>query len=289
MAKSNTPAPGQVDVSDESIHWDLKDTLSYGGYLKLDGLLSCQVPLGNAHDEMMFIIIHQQAELWMKLSLFEIQSAIQHIQQDQVSQAMKMLARLAMIQRQLISSWDVLATLTPADYLLFRDSLGPSSGFQSHQYRMLEFILGNKNPQLIEVHAHNPKIYTILATVLNQPSLYDEVLLYMGRQGFKIQGYTPDAVSKRDWCNAYTANESVETAWLEIYSSIDKHWELYDLAEKLVDLEDRFQQWRFRHMKTVERIIGFKTGTGGSSGVSYLQKALNLRFFPELWSLRTKL
>ena len=225
----------------------------------------------------------------MKLSIYEISNAMDSIKADKIDPALKMLARQATIQKQLIMSWDVLATLTPADYLKFRDELGTSSGFQSHQYRLLEFMLGNKNSKLMDVHKTNPEHYRALTQALHQPSLYDEVIALLVRRGFRIQGYSLEQMKNNDWQAPTQSRKGIEAAWLEIYTNPSEYWDLYYLAEKLMDIEDQFQQWRFRHMKTVERIIGFRRGTGGSSGVDYLQKALSLRFFPELWSLRTEL
>jgi tryptophan 2,3-dioxygenase len=272
-----------VDVEGEHIHWD-QDT-SYGQYLQLDKILNAQKLPSGQHDEMLFLIIHQASELWMKLSLHELHAAIAEIKADNLGLSFKMLARVARIQVQMLQSWDVLSTLTPVDYLKFRDALGKSSGFQSYQYRMMEFAVGNKNKALTEVHRGYPEIYDALQKTLQAPSLYDEVLKLLARRGLDV----PDSVTDRDWSVPYEPNEAVEDVWLEIYRDADKYFDLYELAEKLVDFEHRFQQWRFNHLKTVERIIGHKRGTGGSSGVPYLAKALDLRFFPELWSLRTKL
>lgn len=272
-----------VDLDDEDIHWD--QDLSYGGYLKLDAILNAQQPLSDQHDEMLFIIIHQASELWMKLSLHELQAAMDHIRADDLDPAFKMLSRVARIQAQMIQSWEVLSTMTPADYLKFRDRLGQSSGFQSHQYRMLEFLLGNKNEAMIRAHEGRPEIHAALVDILNRPSLYDECLRLLARRGFDI----PRSLTERNWAQPYQTHEAVTAAWLDVYRDERRYWDLYDLAEKLVDLEYHFQQWRFSHMKTVERIIGHKRGTGGSSGVPYLVKALDLRFFPELWEVRTAL
>ncbi len=276
---------GAVDLSGEKIHWDLEGGMSYGSYLALEKILNAQSPRSEHHDEMLFIVIHQVSELWMKLSLHELEAVVAQIQKDQLGPAFKMLARVSRIQGQLIMSWDVLATLTPFDYSSFRDALGRSSGFQSYQYRTLEFLLGNKNREMIEVHRADAAVHDELTRVLERPSVYDETLRLLSRRGFKIAAERVE----RDWSEPYHAHESVESAWLEVYRDVAKHWDLYELAEKLVDLEHKFQQWRFSHMKTVERIIGYKRGTGGSSGVNYLQKALSLKFFPELWSVRTSI
>lgn len=271
------------DIHTEDIHWD--QDLSYGSYLSLDKLLECQKPRTGAHDEMMFMIIHQASELWMKLCIHEIGAAMHELQNDNLGAVFKMLSRVSRIQGQLRQSWSVLSTMTPADYRGFRDGLGQSSGVQSFQYREIEFALGNKHAELIEVHRKNPQRYKHLKTVLNAPSFYDLCLQLLARKGFEI----PAEILDRDWSQAYVANATVEAAWAKIYSAVDDNWELYELAEKLVDLEYEFQMWRFSHMKTVERIIGYSKGTGGTSGVAFLQKALNLKFFPELWSVRSEL
>ncbi len=271
------------DVSKEDIHWD--QDISYGGYLGLDELLANQTTRTDSHDEMMFIIIHQASELWMKLCIHEIGAAMQEIAKDNFGASFKMLARVSRIQSQLRQSWDVLSTMTPSDYISFRDGLGQSSGFQSFQYREIEYALVNKNAALIEVHRSKPERYNRLKEVLNAPSFYDLCLQALDRNGFDI----PESHLNRDWSKAYSPNEQVEAAWSAIYQNPERHWDLYELAEKLVDLEHNFQMWRFSHMKTVERIIGFRQGTGGTSGVAFLKKALDLRFFPELWTLRTGL
>jgi tryptophan 2,3-dioxygenase len=270
----------------EGAHTDFRESMTYGDYLQLDSILDAQRPLAGKHDEMLFLIIHQSSELWMKLVLHELSAAVRVLRdEDDIRPAFKMLARVSRIQSQLIQSWDVLATLTPADYLTFRDSLGHASGFQSYQYRMIEFILGNKNRGLLEPHRDRPEIHARLKGVLESPGLYDEVIRKLARRGFKI---APEALD-RDWSRSYREHESVVQAWAEIYRNTSEYWDLYELGEELVDLEDWFQQWRFRHRTTVERIIGFKRGTGGTAGVQYLQKALETRFFPELWSVRTVL
>jgi tryptophan 2,3-dioxygenase len=274
-----------VDLDGEDIHWDPADDLSYGRYLRMDTLLDAQVPLTDEHDEMMFIIIHQASELWIKLCLHELEAAISLVRGDQTRPAMKNLARIARIQEQLTQSWSVLATMTPADYMRFRDKLGQSSGFQSWQYRCMEYRLGNKNKKMARVFAREPAAQERVMAALNAPSLYDEALRFAARQGFDL----PGDVLERDWSQEYEPSEAVEALWREVYLDTGRWWELYEFAEKLVDLEQKFQQWRFNHMKTVERIIGFRRGTGGTAGVSYLVKALDLRLFPELWTVRTKL
>ena len=263
----------------------LEGQLTYGRYLKLDELLKCQAPVSDSHDELLFIVIHQATELWLKLTVHELRAARARLRADDLQPAFKMLARVSRIQAQLIQSWDVLSTLTPADYLAFRDRLGPASGFQSHQYRLLEYLLGNKQAGMLAVHRHTPEIHAELADELARPSLYDEALLLLARRGMAID----PAHLTRDWRQPYVADASVRAAWRKVYQEPQRHWDLYELAEDLVDLEDWLRQWRFRHVTTVERIIGHKTGTGGSSGVSYLKRALDVCSFPELWQVRTEL
>jgi tryptophan 2,3-dioxygenase len=267
------------------IHWDLDKSISYSQYLQLDKILAAQKPLSGQHDEMLFLIIHQASELWMKLCLHELSATRTQIRSDDLEPAFKMLSRVARIQAQMIQSWDVLGTMTPADYMKFRDSLGQSSGFQSWQYRLLEFVLGNKEAKLLDVHAGDASVHAMLRQELNTPSLYDETIRLLARRGFDI----PKECVERDWAKAYVPSPAVEAAWLSVYRDSTAHWDLYELAEKLVDLEYRLQQWRFAHLKTVERIIGFKRGTGGSSGVGYLAHVLKNTFFPELISLRTSI
>ena len=267
------------------IHWDLDKSISYSQYLQLDKVLHAQKLMSGQHDEMLFIIIHQASELWIKLCLHELSATRAQIRSDDLEPAFKMLSRVARVQAQLIQSWDVLGTMTPADYMRFRDSLGQSSGFQSWQYRLLEFMLGNKDARLIDVHAKDKAVHALLRQELSTPSLYDESLRLLKRRGFDI----PAECTERDWTLPYAANAAVEAAWLAVYRDSTANWDLYELAEKLVDLEYRFLQWRFAHMKTVERVIGFKRGTGGSSGVGYLEHVLKRGFFPELISLRTSL
>ncbi|HEU4516141.1 MAG TPA: tryptophan 2,3-dioxygenase [Steroidobacteraceae bacterium] len=265
------------------IHWDLDKSVSYSQYLQLDKVLDAQKPLSGQHDEMLFIVIHQASELWIKLCLHELAATRAQIRADDLEPAFKMLSRVARAQTQLIQSWDVLSTMTPSDYTKFRDSLGKSSGFQSWQYRVLEFMLGNKEPRLIDVHAGDKQAHALLKRELALPSLYDESIRLLARRGFDI----PAECTDRDWTQSYQPHPAVESAWLAVYRDATGHWDLYELAEKLVDLEYRLQQWRFAHLKTVERIIGFKRGTGGSSGVGYLEHVLKRGFFPELISLRT--
>ena len=271
--------------SETGIHTNFREDMTYGDYLQLDSILSSQKRLSGHHDEMLFIIIHQVSELWMKLILHELTSAIRAIQDDKMQAAFKMLARVTKIQTQIIQAWDVLSTLTPAEYLEFRDKLGKASGFQSFQYRQIEFALGYKTKHILKIYEQDIALFEQLEKVYNAPSIYDVSIQALAKAGFQLN----PTVLNRDYSVTYGGDESVANAWKEVYRNVDKYWNLYQLAEKLVDVEDWLQQWRFRHMKTVERIIGFKTGTGGSSGVNYLRKVLDHRFFPELWDLRTSL
>lgn len=270
---------------EQDIHTDFKDEMSYGDYLNLGQILSAQQPLSNEHDEMLFIIIHQASELWLKLAGHELTNAVQCIKQNNFGPAFKVIARVKQIFLQLTQSWNILSTLTPSDYLKFRNALGRSSGFQSQGYRKLEFLLGNKNKDMLAVHANSPRDHLELEQLLNSPSLYDEVITALVEAGFTIN----DTVLNRDVTLPYQSDQSVLDAWLIVYQQPEKYFELYELAEKLVDIEDAFQQWRFKHMYTVQRIIGYKHGTGGSSGVSFLKKALDVSFFPELFEVRTYL
>ena len=264
---------------------EFADAMSYSDYLGLERLLACQKPRSERHDEMLFIVIHQATELWLKLVLHELNAAMAQIRSDDLPPAFKMLARVSRIQAQLIQSWDVLSTLTPADYMTFRDVLGTASGFQSHQYRLIEFTLGNKNPAMMMPHRHDAETHALLSAALEAPSLYEETILLLARRGLGIDA----GQAKRDWRDVHQPDDSVHRAWLTVYRDTESHWDLYELAEKLVDLEDHFQQWRFHHVSTVERGIGHKRGTGGTSGVPYLRRALETRFFPELWDVRTEL
>ncbi len=259
--------------------------MSYGEYLHLDELLSCQHPRTEQHDEMLFVIIHQATELWMKLAVHELQAALAQIRADDLQPAFKMLSRFSRIQSQLIQSWDVLSTLTPSEYLTFREQLGNASGFQSLQYRLIEFYMGNKNARHVAQFARDSAAAQRLQTALREPSIYQSALLLLQRRGFTL---AVDA-QREDWSEPYAPDDSVTAAWLEVYADTHRYWDLYELAEKLVDIEDWFRQWRFRHLTTVERIIGSKRGTGGTSGASYLRKALETRLFPELWDVRTAL
>ena len=275
----------RVDLADEAVHWDLGSSLSYGEYLHLDRLLSAQHPLTGEHNEMLFIIVHQVSELWMRLMLHELTASMECVRRDNLDPALKMLARISRSQNQLISVWDVLSTMTPFEYTAFRNALGRSSGFQSLQYRMLEFLFGNKNAEMLAVHERDPQAHATLARALAEPSLYDEVLRLLSRRGYGI----PDDYLSRDFREPYVASKQVAGAWLGVYHNTGKDWDLYELAERLVDLDHNFQLWRAHHLKTVERIIGYKPGTGGTGGVSYLAKALELKFFPELWQIRTSM
>ncbi|WP_273852663.1 tryptophan 2,3-dioxygenase [Guptibacillus spartinae] len=273
------------DPTEASIHTDFKNNMTYGEYLSLDKILAGQNRLSDHHDEMLFIIIHQVSELWMKLILHELKGAIEAIENDELSTAFKMLARVSKTQTQIIQAWDVLSTLTPSEYMQFRDSLGQASGFQSYQYRMIEFALGYKTPHVLKIYEKDKELHEHLKVAYQEPGIYDVAIKALSRAGLPIDSDVLD----RDVTETYEKNDSVMQAWLTVYRDVDTHWDLYELAEKLVDIEDWLQQWRFRHMKTVERIIGFKQGTGGSSGVGYLKKVLDHRFFPELWDIRTAL
>ena len=272
-------------VRDEKAQLDYSHSMSYGDYLHIDQILSAQHPLSPAHDEMLFIIQHQTSELWMKLMLTEIGAAMADIRADQLPPAFKKLARASRIFEQLVNAWDVLATMTPPEYSAIRPYLGPSSGFQSFQYRCIEFSLGNKNAAMLKVHAHRPERLALVQAYYDAPSLYDEALRLMARRGLPV----PASHLQRDFTQPYEASDAVEAAWLTVYREPEKYWDLYQLGEKLTDLEDAFRVWRFKHVTTVERIIGFKRGTGGTSGVGYLRKMLDVVLFPELWRLRTDL
>ncbi|MYL49637.1 tryptophan 2,3-dioxygenase [Halobacillus litoralis] len=271
--------------SNENIHTDFSSRMTYGEYLNLDELLSAQNRLSSHHDEMLFIIIHQVSELWMKLTLHELHAAIEAIRKDHMQAAFKMLARVSSIQKQIIQAWDVLSTLTPSEYMEFRDHLGQASGFQSYQYRMIEFALGYKTPHVLKIYEKDPDLHHRLESAYRAPSLYDAAIEKLSDSGFPIS----EKLLDRDYTQLYEKDSSVEAAWTNVYKDVEQYWDLYQLGEKLVDIEDSLQQWRFRHMKTVERIIGHKKGTGGSSGVGYLKKVLDHRFFPELWDVRTNI
>ncbi|SPU53818.1 tryptophan 2,3-dioxygenase [Bordetella trematum] len=272
-------------VHQENAQLDFRKDMTYGDYLQLDALLSAQHPLSPEHNEMLFIIQHQTSELWMKLMLHELRAAIDHVRHDRLPPAFKMLARVSKIMEQLVHAWDVLATMTPPEYSALRPYLARSSGFQSYQYREIEFALGNKNAAMLRPHAHRADLLAAVQQAYEAPSLYDEALRLMARQGLPI----PADRLERDWTQPYQASPEVEAAWLTVYRNSDRHWDLYQLGEKLTDLEDAFRLWRFRHVTTVERVIGFKKGTGGTSGVGYLRKMLDVVLFPEIWTLRTDL
>ena len=264
---------------------DFASRMSYADYLQLDKILNAQTPLSKAHDEILFIIQHQTSELWMKLAIHELNAATRAIAADDLQPAFKMLARVARIMEQLNSAWDVIRTMTPSEYTHFRSSLGQSSGLQSYQYRAIEYLAGNKNIGMLKPHEHRQELYDWLDGIRHKPSLYDEAIAILKRRGFVIDR----AVLERDKAEPYQRDDSVKAAWLQIYRDPARHWELYELAEKLVDFEDYFRRWRFNHVTTVERVIGFKRGTGGTSGVAYLRRMLEVVLFPELWDVRTEL
>jgi tryptophan 2,3-dioxygenase len=272
-------------VAEEGAQTDLSQDMSYGDYLHLDELLSAQHPLSPTHDEMLFIIQHQTSELWMKLLLHELDAAMARIRADDLAPAFKMLTRVNRIMEQLVGAWTVLTTMTPPEFTAMRDYLAKSSGFQSAQYRCIEFALGNKNAAMLKPHRHRPDVLAHVQAVYRAPSLYDEALRLMARRGLAM----PQSHTERDWTRSYEANDAVEAAWLVVYRDPETHWDLYQLGEKLTDIEDAFRLWRFRHVTTVERVIGFKRGTGGTGGVTYLRKMLDVVLFPELWRLRTDL
>ncbi|MCX7228500.1 MAG: tryptophan 2,3-dioxygenase [Burkholderiales bacterium] len=286
MSSTSPEAPaGDAAASHHGARLDYASTMSYGDYLHLEDILGAQHPLSGSHDEMLFIVQHQTSELWMKLVLHEMRAARDAIRKDRLPPAFKNLARVSRIMEQLVHAWDVLSTLTPSEYTAMRPKLGSSSGFQSFQYRVIEFMLGNKNPVMLKPHAHHPARYAEVETALHEPSLYDESIRLLARHGFAIE----PAQLERDFAAPRPFSDVLEAAWLEVYREPPKHWPLYELAEELVDLEDAFRQWRFRHVTTVERIIGFKAGTGGTAGVPYLRRMLDTVLFPELWKVRTDL
>jgi tryptophan 2,3-dioxygenase len=272
-------------VGEEGARLDFSQEMSYGDYLHLDEVLGAQHPLSPEHNEMLFIVQHQTSELWMKLLLHELAAAMRCVARDELGNAFKMLARVSRIMEQLVHAWDVLATMTPPEYSAIRPFLASSSGFQSWQYRMIEFSLGNKNAAMLKAHAHRPDILARVEAAWRAPSLYDESLRLLARRGLAV----PASHLERDWTQPYTASDEVEQAWLTVYRAPERHFDLYQLGEELTDLEDAFRLWRFRHVTTVERIIGFKRGTGGTSGVGYLRKMLDVVLFPEIWKLRTDL
>jgi tryptophan 2,3-dioxygenase len=278
------PGAAAAIVAGEAAKVDFSGEMSYGDYLHLDAILDAQQPRSGAHDEMLFIVQHQVNELWMKLLLHELRAAIAAVADDRLQPAFKMLARVSRIMEQMVHAWDVLATMTPPEYSTIRPSLASSSGFQSWQYREIEFLLGNKNAAMLQPHAHRPDLLARVQAAHESPSLYDESLRLLARRGL----LAPE-VAERDWAAPYSASEAVEQAWLGVYRDPEAHWDLYQLGEELTDLEDMFRLWRFRHVTTVERVIGFKRGTGGTGGVSYLRKMLDVVLFPEIWKLRTDL
>ncbi len=272
-------------VHDEGAQLDFSRDMSYGDYLHLDAVLGAQHPRSPDHNEMLFIVQHQTSELWMKLLLHELGAAVGDVQADRLGSAFKKLARVSKIMEQLVHAWDVLATMTPPEYSAIRPYLSSSSGFQSSQYRRIEFMLGNKNAAMLKPHAHRPDLLAQVEAAWRAPSLYDEALRLLARRGLAI----PASHLERDWTQPYTSSDEVEQAWLAVYRDPERHFELYQLGEELTDLEDAFRLWRFRHVTTVERVIGFKRGTGGTSGVGYLRKMLDVVLFPEIWKLRTDL
>ena len=280
----NADKPEDI-VHQEGAQLDFSRDMSYGDYLNLDAILNAQKPLSPAHDELLFIVQHQTSELWMKLMLHELKAAIAHIAGDELQPAFKMLARVSKIMEQLVRAWDVLATMTPPEYSAIRPYLAQSSGFQSHQYRCIEFAMGNKNAAMLKPHQHNAERLAVVQAAYEAPSLYDEALRLLARRGLPV----PQSHTQRDWSQPYEASDEVEQAWLQVYRHPKDHWDLYQLGEELTDLEDAFRLWRFRHVTTVERVIGFKRGTGGTGGVSYLRKMLDVVLFPEIWRLRTEL
>ncbi len=289
MGQAGIPGAGGGDVTHdaekEGARMSFAGAMAYGDYLRLDPILTAQAPLSRAHDEMLFIIQHQTSELWMKLALHEMEAVRRAIREGDMPTALKMMARVSRIMQHLNDAWDILRTMTPSEYTRFRDDLGQSSGFQSWQYRAIEFIAGNKSAAMLKPHAHRPEIAADLERRLAEPSLYDEAIRLLAREGFEIA----PAALERDFREPYRADESVAAAWAAVYRAPETHWALYDLAEKLVDFEDWFRRWRFNHVTTVERVIGFKRGTGGTSGVAYLRRMLEVTLFPELWSVRTAL
>jgi tryptophan 2,3-dioxygenase len=272
-------------VADEGAQLDFSRDMSYGDYLHLDEVLGAQHPLSPAPDELLFIVQHQTGELWMKLMLHELDRAMTAVRRDEMQEAFKMLARVSRIFDQLVGAWNVLSTMTPPEYSAMRPFLLKSSGFQSAQYRCIEFSLGNKNSAMLKPHAHRPDLLARVEAAWRAPSLYDEALMAMARRGIPV----PASHLERDWTEPYQPSEGVQHAWLEVYRDPQQHWDMYQLGEKLVDLEDALRQWRFRHVTSVERVIGFKRGTGGTSGVSYLRKMLDVVVFPEQWKLRSEL
>ena len=285
MENISTNSATQKIVVEEKAQLDFSSSMSYGDYLQLDQLLSAQKPLSPDHNELLFIIQHQTSELWMKLMVHELTAAIENITQENLGEGFKKLSRVSKIMEQLVHAWDVLATMTPPEYSAIRPYLANSSGFQSAQYRCIEFSLGNKNAAMLKPHAHHPDRLAMVEKAYQAPSLYDRSLQLLAKRGIAV----PDAYLERDWTQAYVAHPEVENAWLTVYRNPKQYFDLYQLGEELTDLEDAFRLWRFRHVTTVERVIGFKRGSGGTSGVNYLRKMLDIVLFPEIWSLRTNL
>jgi tryptophan 2,3-dioxygenase len=282
---TSAPAAGERIVAEEGAQLDFRQDMSYGDYLHLEQVLGAQHPLSPDHNEMLFIVQHQTSELWMKLMLHELRAAVAALSADQLGTAFKMMARVSRIMEQLVHAWDVLATMTPSEYSAIRPYLAASSGFQSWQYRCIEFTMGNKNAAMLRPHEHRPDLLAQVETAWRAPSLYDESLRLLARRGVPV----PATHLERDWTLPYAESDAVRDAWLQVYRDPDAHWDLYQLGEELTDLEDAFRLWRFRHLTTVQRIIGFKRGTGGTGGVSYLRKMLDTVLFPEVWALRTEL
>jgi len=270
------------DPGAEGAKMSFRDAMSYGDYLSLDTILNAQHPLSSAHDEMLFIVQHQASEVWMRLIIHELTYARLAIREGKLPPAFKMLARVARIFEQLNNAWDVLRTMTPSEYTAFRDDLGASSGFQSMQYRQIEFMLGNRNPNQMKVHEHDENANRLLTEELEKPSLYAEAVNFLSRE-LGEEPPIPQLMTPHE------ADPAIQARWKTVYQNVDAYWSLYELAEKLVDLEDYFRRWRFNHVTTVERVIGFKRGTGGTAGVSYLRKMLEVELFPELWNLRGEL
>ncbi|WP_233554486.1 tryptophan 2,3-dioxygenase [Deinococcus cavernae] len=271
--------------SAEQAYSDFTRSLSYGDYLHLDGIHAAHQPITQAHDEHLFIAVHHVSEVWLGLIVREIQAAMKLLEQGITDAPLKMLTRVVRAQEQMTNAWEVLKTMTPSDYLEFRSAFGQASGFQSQNYRMVEFLLGNRNPVMLRPHAHRPDLHDPLKAALEGPSVYDLALRLVAARGLNI----PDEVLQRNYAEKYTLNEAVVDAWIAVYRDTDTYWDLYELAEKLMDVEDNFRRWRFNHVTTVERTIGFKRGSGGTSGVGYLKQALNIVLFPELWEVRTRL
>lgn len=270
---------------ESGIHTELSHTLDYSSYLHLDQILNAQHPLSKPayHDEMAFIIQHQTSELWMLLIIHEVTAAIEELRKDELSLCFKVLARVKQIQRMLFEQWAVLETLTPTEFARFRGFLGPASGLQSYQFRLIEFLFGNKEPKMLKVYAHRPHVQAQMEKVLKAPSLYDEFLAFLSRKGFAI----PEECLHRDWSQPYQSHPKLPEIFLQIYQAPEDHWEAYELAEKLMDVDLHMSLWRYRHLRLVERIIGFKPGTGGSSGASFLRQGADIKLFPELWEVRT--